>query len=61
MSVLVVNAGGVTLDLTVVGDDDDVSANQQIDPCDGHDTQPIDDISTRSELTAVGHRIVHGG
>lgn len=61
MNVLVVNAGGVTLELTVVDGHNTVVAHQQIDPWDGKDTTPIIDISGQAHIDAVGHRVVHGG
>jgi acetate kinase len=61
MNVLVVNAGGVTVDLTIVDGDDGVVAHRQIDPWDGHDTTAIGELAGRAGVDAVGHRIVHGG
>ncbi|HWL45099.1 MAG TPA: acetate/propionate family kinase [Ilumatobacter sp.] len=62
MSVLVVNTGGVTLELTVVADDDRVVDHDLIDPWDGRATDPIVAIAERQHgIAAVGHRIVHGG
>ncbi|WP_420452850.1 acetate/propionate family kinase [Ilumatobacter sp.] len=62
MSVLVVNAGGVSLELTVV-DEDHVVEDRYVEAWDGHDAEPIADLANRHrhELTAIGHRVVHGG
>ena len=62
MNVLVVNTGGVTLDLTNVDDDGRTVAHRQIDPWDGHDTAPIGEfLDHTTTVDAVGHRVVHGG
>jgi acetate kinase len=45
--VLVVNAGSTSLKLSVVADDES--------------TQPVESLAQAAGVTAVGHRIVHGG
>jgi acetate kinase len=61
MNVLVVNAGGVTLDLTIVDDHGTVIAHRHADPWDGSDAEPITDVAALADVDAVGHRVVHGG
>lgn len=62
MTVLVVNAGGVTLEVTVVDEGNSVIDRVQLDQWDGLDIEPIAELAGRHRgLTAVGHRIVHGG
>jgi acetate kinase len=62
--VLVVNAGSSSLKLTVLGESDRPIAAQALDHWDGEDVAPIaaivDEVGA-SELSAVGHRVVHGG
>lgn len=61
VTVLVVNTGGVTLDLSIISDGRRL-ASELVDPWDGYDTEPISRfVSDHPSLTAVGHRVVHGG
>ena len=62
-SVLVVNAGSSSLKLALLGPADEVTAALTIDHWDGepgHD-ELRDFLAARREVTAVGHRVVHGG
>jgi acetate kinase len=62
-SVLVVNAGSSSLKLALLGPADEVAAGLTIDHWDGepgHD-ELRDFLGAQSEVTAVGHRVVHGG
>jgi acetate kinase len=60
LAVLTVNAGSSTLKLRLVGSDDDVLAEQVLDPWDG--TPPVGELDGRlTAADAVGHRVVHGG
>ncbi|MCU1457424.1 MAG: acetate kinase [Actinomycetia bacterium] len=62
MNVLVVNAGGITLELSVVDDSGNVVATREIDPWDGHETDAIAGfVADAPTIDAVGHRVVHGG
>lgn len=61
MNVLVVNAGGVTLELTLVDDHDDVADTTLIDPWDGADTAAIAEFAGGADVGAIGHRVVDGG
>ncbi len=62
MSVLVVNAGGVTLELTEVDDGQHVTNQRLVDPWNADDTAPISAfVDDCGDIAAVGHRIVHGG
>ena len=67
MSILVVNAGSSTLKLTVVGDDDRIEAELDVDPWDGASASEHIDAALRSaeevhvDIVVVGHRFVHGG
>jgi acetate kinase len=62
-SVLVVNAGSSSLKLSVLGSADQVTAAFQIDRWDGTpDHRELTDfVAGQPEVSAVGHRIVHGG
>ncbi|MGH9083916.1 MAG: acetate/propionate family kinase [Acidimicrobiales bacterium] len=63
MRVLVVNAGSSTLKLRVIGGDDGIEAESDIDPWDG-DAASADVggfIAATPPVEAVGHRVVHGG
>lgn len=62
MNVLVVNTGGITLDLSLMDPAGAVIGNRMIDPWNGHDTDPVAEfINEHSDVDAVGHRVVHGG
>ncbi len=62
MNVLVVNAGGVTLELSVVDAGGTCVAEREIDPWDGHDTDAISEfVAGAPAIDAIGHRVVHGG
>ena len=62
MNVLVVNAGGVTLELSVIDDSGACVANREIDPWDGHGTDAITAfVDDAPDIDAIGHRVVHGG
>jgi acetate kinase len=61
VTVLVVNTGGVTLDLSIISDGRRL-ASELVDPWDGHDTEPISRfVRDHPGLAAVGHRVVDGG
>lgn len=60
LAVLTVNAGSSTFKLRLLDGDDDVLAEQTIDPWDG--TAQLDGLDERVlRADAVGHRVVHGG
>jgi acetate kinase len=62
MNVLVVNAGAVTLELSIIDDSGTYLARREIDPWDGHDTDAITGlVADAPEIDAIGHRVVHGG
>ena len=62
MNVLVVNTGGVTIELSIVDPAGRVEAQRMVDPWDGHDVEPIAAfVDDGPGVAAVGHRIVHGG
>ena len=61
MNVLVVNVGGVTLELSIVDEANSTTASDLIDPWDG-DTAAISQfVANHPGIAAVGHRVVHGG
>ena len=62
MPILVVNAGSATLKLRVV-DDDRITGQSDLDPWNGDDpTAAIEGLlASTGDISAVGHRIVHGG
>jgi acetate kinase len=61
MTVLVVNAGGVTLELALVDATGATLADRLVDPWDG-DTSEISKVAVDyPDIEAVGHRVVHGG
>ncbi|MDX8052346.1 acetate/propionate family kinase [Lentzea sp. BCCO 10_0798] len=63
MNVLVVNAGSSSLKLRVLGEDDTVLAETQVERWSGGDeTGPLEDfLRDAPAVNAVGHRVVHGG
>ena len=66
LNVLTVNAGAVTLKLSVIDDDDNEVASAHADPWNDHDSSVLDELRVRLDdlgerVDAVGHRIVHGG
>jgi acetate kinase len=62
VSVLVVNSGGVTLDLAVVDHVGTTLATQLIDPWDGSDVSAIGEFASRwPSIERVAHRVVHSG
>ncbi|WP_053731570.1 acetate/propionate family kinase [Nocardia sp. NRRL S-836] len=63
MNVLVVNAGSSSLKLRVLGEDDTVLAETQVERWSGGDeTGPLEDfLAAAPAVDAVGHRVVHGG
>ncbi|MGW6930836.1 acetate/propionate family kinase [Lentzea sp. NPDC054927] len=63
MNVLVVNAGSSSLKLRVLGEDDTVLAETQVERWSGGDeTRPLEDfLRDTPSVDAVGHRVVHGG
>ena len=63
MRVLVVNAGSSSLKVSLVGTDDEVTAEQEFEAAGGHvDDAKLDGaIRQMGGVEAVGHRVVHGG
>jgi acetate kinase len=63
MGVLVVNAGSSSLKVSLVGEDDKVSAEQEFAMSGGQVDDSRLDAAVRAmgEVDAVGHRVVHGG
>ena len=63
MRVLVVNAGSSSLKLRLLGGDDDVIADHEVERWDGDPDHAdlADFVRGLSEVDAVGHRVVHGG
>jgi len=63
MWVLVVNAGSSSLKLRVLGDDDEVEAEHDIERWNVEDeaTELAGLVGTLPAFQAVGHRVVHGG
>ncbi len=59
LTVLTVNAGSSTLKLRVLGGDDQILADHQVDPWDGTSVPDARDVMKGAD--AVGHRVVHGG
>jgi acetate kinase len=57
--VLVVNAGSSTLKLSVLDDDDVVTASTEVEPADGDALDRF--VEQADGVDAVGHRVVHGG
>jgi acetate kinase len=61
-SVLVVNAGSTSTKLSIVGDDDTVTWSRTAEAGDDAMERVLDGAgSALDDVTAVGHRIVHGG
>jgi acetate kinase len=54
--VLVVNAGSSSLKLRLLGGDDELLADRDLDA-----GEPIDDLGDLALADAIGHRVVHGG
>jgi acetate kinase len=54
--VLVVNAGSSSLKLRLLGDDDELEAERDLDA-----GEPIGDLGELAGAEATGHRVVHGG
>jgi acetate kinase len=63
MWVLVVNAGSSSLKLRVLGDDDAVEAEHDLERWDAEDeaTEVAGLVGSLPPFEAVGHRVVHGG
>jgi acetate kinase len=63
MRVLVVNAGSSSLKLRLLGDDDDIEAEHNVERWDSADDANDASVALGSmpEFDAVGHRVVHGG
>jgi acetate kinase len=63
MRVLVVNAGSSSLKVSVVGEDNQVSGEQEFEVSDGQlDGARLEAaVRTMGGVEAVGHRVVHGG
>jgi len=61
--VLVVNAGSSSLKLSLLGPDDDVVADREVERWDGDPAHAdiADFIRALDGVDAVGHRVVHGG
>ncbi len=63
MRVLVVNAGSATLKLRVIGPEDTVEAETDLDPWNGDDATDVFEelLGGVGPVDAIGHRVVHGG
>jgi acetate kinase len=61
--VLVVNAGSSSLKLRLLGSDDEVVAEQDVERWDGDPdhTDITSFVTALTDVDAVGHRVVHGG
>lgn len=62
MRVLVVNAGSSTLKLRILGAEDELELDIEVDPWDGATTIDFGSLlGGAAPVDAVGHRVVHGG
>jgi acetate kinase len=63
MAVLVVNAGSMSVKLSVVDEDDRLLTDAELGPPDGPPATQIEDFlhGLSVPVDAVGHRVVHGG
>ncbi len=63
MRLLIVNAGSSSLKLSVLEQDDELVASEELHPRDGRtDEKAVKDfVSDHGPIDAVGHRVVHGG
>src|SRR5690606_16071825 len=61
MRVLVVNAGSSSLRLRLLDADDSVVAEEHLEDWNGDEAAAAEWIGARSQVDAVGHRVVHGG